>query len=437
MPAHEDCDKALKKSIRAHLIGSGVVALVLIGGLGLWAGLMEISGAVIASGTVVVESSTKSVQHKEGGIVDKIAVADGQRVKAGELLLRLDDTLTRANLAAITKQLDNLNAQEARLVALRDGADDIEFLLETVDDQHKADLETIYEGERRMMSAHLNNIKGRKDQMLAQIEQYKRQIQGLEQQRDAKEHEIELIDGELEDLEKLRRKKLVTESRVTALMREKTKLQGEYGDFIAQIARTEEAISERNIQILQIEEEVMSKTLEKLQQVRAEIAQLEEKKIAAQDQLIRMNILAPHDGVVYDLAIHTVGGVIAPGEVLMQVVPQDDALIIEAQVQPIDVEVLSPNQMAKVRFPNFDQRTTPELQAALKTISPDLLEDPKTGLSYYLAELTIPEAELKKLGDNTLIPGMPVETFIQTENRTVLSYLIKPMVDQIAHALRE
>ncbi|KZL16363.1 HlyD family type I secretion periplasmic adaptor subunit [Pseudovibrio sp. Ad26] len=434
---HSESDKQIKGSIRFHLICAGLLVVILVGGVGLWGGLMEIRGAIIAPGTIVVETNTKNVQHMEGGIVRSIMVTDGDTVDAGDTLLRLDDTVTRANLAVVTKQLDNLYSQEARLIAERDGEEEILFSTRATDDAHSQVLNTIQEGQRRMMVAKTKNLRGRQDQMRAQIQQYKKQIDGLSQQRDAKEIEISLIDGELEDLNKLLAKRLVTESRVTALKREKTKLQGEYGDFIAQVAKTEEAIAERNIQIMQIEEDVLTKTLEQLQQVRAEVAQLEEKKIAAQDQLMRMEIKSPQSGTVHDLTIHTIGGVIAPGEVLMQVVPREDVLVIEAQVQPIDVDQLTPNQEATIRLPSFDQRTTPELTAQVKTISPDLLEDPKTGLSFYMAELTISEDQLDKLGGKNLVPGMPVEAFIQTENRTVISYIMKPMVDQIAHAMRE
>ncbi|KZL15696.1 Type I secretion system membrane fusion protein PrsE [Pseudovibrio axinellae] len=434
---HSESDKQIKGSIRFHLICAGLLVVILVGGVGLWGGLMEIRGAIIAPGTIVVETNTKNVQHMEGGIVRSIMVTDGDTVDAGDTLLRLDDTVTRANLAVVTKQLDNLYSQEARLVAERDGEEEILFPTRAADDAHSQVLNTIQEGQRRMMVAKTKNLRGRQDQMRAQIQQYRKQIDGLSQQRDAKEIEISLIDGELEDLNKLLAKRLVTESRVTALKREKTKLQGEYGDFIAQVAKTEEAIAERNIQIMQIEEDVLTKTLEQLQQVRAEVAQLEEKKIAAQDQLMRMEIKSPQSGTVHDLTIHTIGGVIAPGEVMMQVVPREDVLVIEAQVQPIDVDQLTPNQEATIRLPSFDQRTTPELTAQVKTISPDLLEDPKTGLSFYMAELTISEDQLDKLGGKNLVPGMPVEAFIQTENRTVISYIMKPMVDQIAHAMRE
>lgn len=229
----------------------------------------------------------------------------------------------------------------------------------------------------------------------------------------------------------------MTESRVMAFQRERSSLEGELGGIIAQIARSGEAISERRVMILQADEELRSNNLEQLQQTRAQISELEERRIAAQDELRRTEIRAPQNGKVFDLAIHTIGGVIMGGEVVMKIVPEEDQLIVEAKVQPVDVDQINPDQEATIRLPAFDKRTTPELKARLKTISPDLVQDPRTGSTYYLAELAIPEEELERLEGKSLIPGMPVEAFIKTEDRSVLSYLIKPMMDQIAHAMRE
>ncbi|MBO6933291.1 MAG: HlyD family type I secretion periplasmic adaptor subunit, partial [Roseibium sp.] len=190
-------------------------------------------------------------------------------------------------------------------------------------------------------------------------------------------------------------------------------------------------------QILQIDESYRAEVLEQLQEARSRIAQLEEQKIAAEDELTRVEILAPRNGYVHQLSVHTIGGVISPGETVMQIVPREDQLIVEAQVRPVDIDQMAPGQNARVRFPSFDQRTTPELNATLLTVSPDLSEDERTGMTYYVARLSIDDEELDKLGEQALVPGMPVETFLKTGDRTVLSYLVKPVTDQIAHALRE
>lgn len=427
-----NADDMLRHTVRNHMLFALLLTIVIIGGIGGWAAFTEISGAVVSSGTIVVESNIKQVQHREGGIVRDIRVKNGDVVEAGDLLIRLDDTVTRANLAVITKQLTDLTAQELRLAAERDDLRAIEW-----PEQRVASLGDVERGQQLLLEARQNSKEGRKNQLEEQIRQFNKQTEGLEAQVAAKTSEIELIGEELGDLGGLLDKQLVSKSRVTALRREKARLDGEYGDLIAQIARTREAISERHIQILQIEETYRAEVLENLQEVRSRIAQLEEQKIAAEDELTRVDILAPRNGYVHQLAVHTIGGVIAPGETIMQIVPREDQLIVETQVRPVDIDQMSPGQHARVRFPSFDQRTTPELNAELLTISADLNQDERTGMSFYVARLVIDESELTKLGDQALVPGMPVETFLQTGDRTVLSYLVKPIRDQIAHALRE
>ncbi|QFT32030.1 Type I secretion system membrane fusion protein PrsE [Labrenzia sp. THAF82] len=427
-----NADDMLRKTVRNHLLFALFVAIFVVGGIGAWATFTEISGAVVSSGTIVVESNTKQVQHREGGIVRQITVKDGDMVEAGELLLRLDDTVTRANLAVITKQLTELTAQELRLEAERDDKTTIDW-----PEDRKDKVGDIERGQQLLLQARQNSKEGRKNQLEEQIRQFNKQTQGLQAQVTAKDSEIELIDEELGDLDGLLNKQLVSKSRVTALRREKARLAGEYGDLIAQIARTKESISERRIQILQIEESYRAEVLEQLQEVRSRIAQLEEQKIAAEDELTRVAIMAPINGFVHQLSVHTIGGVIAPGETVMQIVPREDQLLVEAQVRPVDIDQMAPGQSARVRFPSFDQRTTPELNAELLTVSADLTEDERTGNSYYVARMVIDDKELDKLGTQTLVPGMPVETFLQTGDRTVLSYLVKPITDQIAHAMRE
>lgn len=430
--ATNPADEELSKTVRKHLLFSLFVTIFVVVGIGGWATFTEISGAVVSSGTVVVESNIKQVQHREGGIVRQINVKDGDLVDSGDLLLSLDDTVTRANLAVITKQLRELTAQELRLEAERDELKAISWPEERIES-----LGDIERGQQLLLEARQNSKDGRKNQLEEQIRQFNKQSEGLEAQVTAKESEIELIKEELDDLDGLLNKQLVSKSRVSALRREQARLSGEYGDLIAQIARTKEAISERQIQILQIEESYRAEVLEQLQEARSRIAQLEEQKIAAEDELTRVDIVAPRSGFVHQLSVHTIGGVVAPGETVMQIVPREDQLVIEAQVQPVDIDQLAPGQVARIRFPSFDQRTTPELNAKLLTVAADLTQDERTGLSYYTAKLIIDDDELEKLGSQTLVPGMPVETFLQTGERTVLSYLVKPVTDQIAHAMRE
>ncbi|MCY0154077.1 HlyD family type I secretion periplasmic adaptor subunit [Hoeflea alexandrii] len=325
-------DNLLAGSIRKHLVFALALVVLLVGGVGGWAANTEISGAVVASGTVVVESNTKQVQHREGGIVREITVRDGDTVKAGDLLIRLDDTVTRANFTVVLKQLDELSAQEARLLAERDGTELIEFTLKdgAVADAPKSIIE---DSQIRLMEARRNSLKGRKQQLGEQIRQLEKQIDGLQVQSLATQAEIELVDDELVDLEDLLQQQLVAKQRVSSLRREKTQLEGAHGGLLSEIAQAYEAISERKIQILQIEAESRAEVLELLQEVRSRIAQLEEQKIAAEDELARVEIRAPSSGYVHQLSQHTLGGVVGPGETLMLIVPKEDLLVIEARIQ--------------------------------------------------------------------------------------------------------
>jgi membrane fusion protein, type I secretion system len=432
-----DSDGLLAASVRRHLGVATALSILLVAGIGGWAVLTRISGAVIASGTVVVETNSKSVQHREGGIVRQIFVRDGDRVEAGDLLVLLDDTIERANFASVTKQLDELEAIEARLVSERDEKGEIDFSQRRAgppDENARAEIERT---QSQLMVARRNSLMGRRDQLREQIVQLEKQIEGYEAQRWAKSQEIAFIREELEDLEVLWQKELLQKPRLTALKREMAQLEGAYGGLVASIAQARQAISEREIQILQVDEQFRADILGQLQDVRSRIAQLEEQRIAVSDQLNRDEIRAPQSGTVHDLAVHTVGGVIAAGETILQIVPEEDTLLIEARIEPVDVDEIFPGQEVVIRFPNFPQRTTPELTATLENISADVIRDEATGLGFYKVRLAIAEGELDKLEGNQLVPGMPAEVFIKTGERSVISYIMKPITDQIAHAMRE
>ena len=426
--------KNTNTSLRRHMALALVAIGLLVGGLGGAAAFVTISGAVIASGRVVVETNIKRVQHAEGGIVQAIHVRDGQMVDAGDLLVTLNDTLVAANHAVIVQRLRELWVQEARLKAERDGKGTL-AVPDSLKDEHGAS--SVLEGQRTLMEARRLARAGRRAQLEEQIAQYREQARGLTAQRDAKAAEITLIAEELTDLSGLIEKGLIQRSRITALKRDKARLEGEHGGFIAEIASIGQAIAERRILILQINEDMRAEVVEQLQAVRAEIAELMEQHVAAEERLGRVAIRAPRAGFVHQLTVHTVGGVVAPGEDLMAIVPEADLLVVEAQVAPTDIDQLAPAQEAIIRLPGFDQRTTPELSAEIRTVSADLLQDPATGLSYYQVRLAIPEAEIARLDGKPLIPGMPVEAFVQTGHRTILSYLVKPLTDHIAHAFKD
>ena len=418
------------KHIYRHILISAVFSFLIIGGVAALSVFLEISGAVIATGTVVVESNTKQIQHADGGIVSEILVKNGDLVKAGDLLMQLDATISLASLSIIQNQLDSLRAQEVRLIAERDNR-------ASMGNSSQQGMNEEYRNQQMLFHARRSSLTERKNQLEEQVNQLLRQIEGLRSQLSAKEEEISYIQVELSDMSKLYGKKLIQRNRVTALKRESAKLKGQHGELIAQIAKTGNEIIERKIQIVQAREGYRADVLEQLNQVRFSIAKLEEQKITAEDELSRVEITAPLDGYIHQLSVHTIGAVIAPATTIMLIVPKEDLLVVEAKVQPTAIDQLGDIIGAKVRFPSFDQRTTPELEAKLVMVSPDLSVDDKTGQGFYMARLMINEDSLEQLGDKRLVPGMPAEVFFETGERSVLSYLMKPIVDQMAHSMRE
>ncbi len=431
-------DQYIATSLRRHLIVGLLLILSLVGGAGGWAMVEEISGAVIAPGLIVVETKAKKVQHHEGGIVKAIHVRGGDLVQAGDLLVSLDDTVVEANLSIITGELGELASQEARLVAERDGRGALVFPNELlIRASHDVAIAHSVSDQRALRDARASALAGRGAQLAEQIAQIEEQIDGLTLQRNAKSESIRLIRERLRILEPLLPEGLVTASEITAFKRDRAELAGDRGELIAQIAQAHETISERRLQIIQFQDEFQSSVLEELQDVRTRMSQLQEEKIAALDKLQRVELRASRTGFVHQLNVHTVGGVVGPGEVLMLIVPREDVLIVEVQLQPTDVDQVGVGQEAVVRFPAFHQQTTPELRAQVSTIAADLTRDEHTGMSYFVGRLMIGEGELAKLEGKSLVPGMPVESFIQTGERTVLSYLVKPLEDHITHAFKE
>ena len=409
---------------------------ILVLGVGGLANSVELAGAVIAPGMFIVESYVKKVQHPTGGVVGEIAVRDGTRVKAGDVVMRLDQTVTAANLSIVTKGLDELAARQARLEAERDNLSAPIFpadLQARLDEPSVAGLIT---GERRLFEARREAREGQDNQLRERIEQTKEQIGGLTQQAAAKIDEIALIQLEMVGVEELFEKKLITISRVMTLRREKTQLRGEHGQLLSGIAQAKARISETELQILQIYQDLRSEVSRELREVQAKVAELTERKVAAEDQLKRINIHAPQDGIVHQLTIHTVGGVVTPGETIMLVVPEMDDLLVEAKVGQSDIDQVRLGQSVVLRLSAFNQRTTPELTGTVTQVAADLVTDQRSGMQYYIIRITIDPAELKKLGKLKLIPGMPAECFIQIGSRTILSYLGKPLTDQMQRAFR-
>ncbi len=423
--------------IGRYMLAGLLVVVVLIGGMSVWATTTQLAGAVIAPGTVVVDTSVKKVQHLTGGIVGEILVKDGDKVKAGDLLVRLDETLTRANLLIVSKQLDELAGRSARLIAERDGASEVPIPARFADRMKDPEVLEIMNGERSLFASRRKSREGQKAQLRERISQLKEEIEGVNGQIKAKSIEIELIGKELAGLGTLEEKQLVTTNRINSLKREAARLEGERAQLRAAGAQAKGKIAEIELQLLQIDQELRTDIVKELREIQGKEAELEERLVAAEDQLKRVDIRAPQSGVVHQLAVHTIGGVINPGEPLMLIVPGDDKLVIEAKVAPHDIDQVRSSKTVNLRFPAFNQRTTPEIKGILTRVAADLTREPQTGVSFYVARIEIPDEELQRLEGLTLVPGMPTEAYIKTIDRTALTYLLKPIEDQLAKAFKE
>lgn len=415
----------------------GATVVLLVFGLGGWAAATNLAGAVLAAGTVVVESNVKKVQHVTGGIVGEIRVKDGDKVAAGDLLLRLDDTLTKANLGVVVSQLNELAIRQTRLKAERDGKDGFvlpDSLAPQVKDPTVAE---ILSGEQTLFESRRKGREGQKAQLNERIQQLTEEIGGLTAQTAAKAREIELVTRELAEIQKLWEKNLSPLSKYTALQREAARIQGEHAQLIAQTAQSRAKIAETRLQILQIDQEMRTEVMKDLREAQAKEAELVERRVAAEDQLKRIDIRAPQAGVVHQLAVHTVGGVINAAEPAMLIVPEGDALVIEARIAPQDIDHVHVGQPAFVRFTAFNQRTTPEFKGTVTRVSADLTKDTQANQVYFVARIALTEGEAERMGKLKLIPGMPAEIYIKTTDRTAMSYLMKPLTDQIAKAFIE
>jgi len=430
----EDSSRA---SVRSNLIAGLVVVLMLGGGVGGWAATTQLSGALIAQGSLVVDSNVKKVQHPTGGIVGELLVHDGDQVKAGDVLVRLDETVLRANLAIVTKGLNDLAARKARLEAERDGADLITFPPDLLAKTNDPDAMAAVAGERNLFQLRRKARLGQKEQLQQRIGQLEEEINGLEAQQSAKTQEVILIRRELAGVRDLYNQKLVPLTRLTQLERESTRIDGERAQLIASVAQAQSKIGETRLQIIQIDRDLGSEVAKDLADVEAKIGEFIERKVTAEDQLKRTVIRAPQAGTVFQLAVHTIGGVIPPGDPIMLIVPNSDNLQVEAKVNPQDIDQVTIGQSALLRFSAFNVRTTPEINGKLTRVSADTTTDQRTGQNYYTIRVSLPPEEVKRLGDVKLLPGMPVEVFVQTGERTVISYLMKPFYDQYMRAFRE
>jgi HlyD family secretion protein len=430
--------KGARRSIREHLIVGGVVMLVLTCGFGGWASTVPISGALIAPGAVVVDSNVKKVQHPTGGVVGEVRVRDGDTVKAGDIVVRLDETVVKASLAIVVKTLNGLWARAARLEAEQRGVDKIKFPQQLLDQAGDPDVRDVMASETKLFEVRVNGRSGQKAQLRERVIQLNEEIAGLTAQEQSKDKEIALVEKELTGVRQLYDQHLVQISRLTTLERDAARLSGERAQYIASRAQAKGKITETELQIIQVDKDMVSEVSKDLREANDKIGEFVERKVTAEDQLRRIDIRAPQDGMVLQSTVHTVGGVITAGDAIMMIVPQADALSVEAKVNPQDIDKLQIGQKTLLRLSAFNQRTTPELNGAVTRVSADVTTDQRTGQSYYTIRVSMPPEEVARLGaENKLIPGMPVEAFVQTGDRTMFSYLMKPLSDQLMRAFRE
>jgi HlyD family secretion protein len=435
-PRDEPLNRHFERSLADELRRGGRVLAAAGLFILVWAGLVPLSGAVIVTGNLVVQSSVKKVQHPAGGVVSAIFVHNGSKVKAGDELLRLDKTSAHTNLQVIARQLDETRLRIARLNAERDGSEP-RWPAEMSAELSAAERSRLLASEQGMFAQRASARRGRQELADSRIKQLEKQILGLEAQLASNQTQMTITAKELQNVEKLLKEKLVTMERLTALQREAARLEGIGGQLSSQIAETRNKVSEARLQGIQTDENFRSEVMRDLSEAQAKEGELFERKAAAEDQAKRTIVRAPAAGIVQELAVHTVGGVVSAGEVMMAVVPGDDALEIDARLSPDKIDQVHVGQSAHVRLSAFNARTTPELSGLVDTISADLVRDSQSGAGYYDIRITLPASEVSRLGKLQLVPGMPAEVFLQTGSRTMLSYLFKPITDQLSRMFRE
>ncbi|MGJ5175618.1 HlyD family type I secretion periplasmic adaptor subunit [Bradyrhizobium oligotrophicum] len=437
MTGRAEVTKRTKAGVHGYMLSGFAAMFLLLVGMGGWAAGTQIAGAVIASGLVVVDSSVKKVQHPTGGIVGEIKVRDGAKVREGDLLLRLDETLTHANLETVTKQLNELMVREARLTAERDSLTEVPLPSKLEPRRGEPAIAELFAAEQSLFATRRDSREGQKSQLRERVTQLKEEFRGISGQITAKGKEIALIGKELESLSGLEAQKLVTSAKMLALRRDTARLEGEHEQLKASAAQTKGKVTEIELQILRIDQEFRAQLLQELTENQSKQAGLVERRIAAEDQLKRVDIRAPQSGIVHQLNVHTVGGVINAGEPVMLIVPEGDKLVVDVKVAPHDIDQVLQSQRAFVRFAAFNQRRTPELEGLVHSVAADLTKDERSGDSFFSVRIEIPDIELARLEGKRLVPGMPAEVHIRTSDRTALSYLFKPIEDQFAKAFRE
>ncbi|MDZ5697092.1 HlyD family type I secretion periplasmic adaptor subunit [Chelativorans sp. M5D2P16] len=418
------------------LAGVAVIAIA-FGGAGAWGATVPLASAVVASGQITVDTNRKQVQHLEGGIVADLHVRNGDTVAGGDILIHLDGTKAKAQLAIVETAHREELAKEARLVAERDGRETIDWpeALATADTD--PEVVALRRSQTAIFHSRRETLAGETGILRERVEQLKQEIEGLSAQRDSTDKQITLISDELEPLRGLFEGGHTTKQRLLALEREAARLQGERGKLTADIARARNSIGETKLAILQKKKAFLNEVVSTLREVQSKTVDLRERMIAAEDVLRRLDIRAPVSGKIVNMAVHSEDAVIKGGETILEIVPSGDRLLVEVRVRPQDIDNVAIGQPADVRMLAFKQRTTPTLAGRVSYVSADALTSPENDATFYLARIRVPEAELARLKGRELQPGMPAEVMIRTGERTAVAYMLQPLIDSMSRAWRE
>ncbi len=427
----------LDDSARSAMVAGAAIMAAFFVGLGGWAAFAPLNSAAVAPAVVKVEGNRKSVQHLEGGIVKELRVREGDKVASEQTLILLDDTQARAAVDVFSKQYDELTAQEARLIAERDGAAAVQFPQALLARRAEPDVAAIIAGQSNLFKSRRTTLTGTIDVLRKKISQTQEQIVGLEGQAAAYKRQLQSTHNENNGLRDLFKKGYVPRQRMLELERSEAALEGQIAEVSANILRARQSIEEVNVQIVQAQSDRLAQVANDLRDVQVKLLEIGPKVSSARETLRRTEIRSPYPGVVVGLTAFSVGGVISPGEKIMDVVPEKGGLIVEATVAPEDVKDLHVGMSAEVHLTAYKQRTVPIIHGKVLQVSADRLTDTKTGAGYYLAQVKVDDQELAELKDVRLAPGMPALVMIPTGERSALDYLLRPLTDSLNKSFRE
>jgi HlyD family secretion protein len=435
--AIDEPQKKLKTGTAGPLLWGFLIFIVLFGGVGTWLVLAELSGAVIASGTVSVLGKPKTIQHLDGGIVTEISVQNGDMVEEGALLVRLDDTVLISNLEIYESRLQEALAKRDRL-----RSEQLEQVRIRYDDKELIDLEieadqNVRQGQENLFNARRSRVRGQVSQLEEKIEQFRDQTFGLSSAEFSKREQLSLLQVERNNLSSLAEQGFAAKNRVLALDRQISELNGQISGDTAELARIDNLVTETRIQIAQVRREFSESVVTELRDVESQVNDLLQQIKATREQLSRVDIVSPVSGVIHELSIFTIGGVVTPGAPILQVVPASEEMEFEINVEPFFIDQVYVDQPAAVVFSAFNARTTPQLEGHVIGISPDSIINQDLGTSFYRVKVGVSDDELARLGDLQLVPGMPVEVFLTTQQQSPLEYLIRPLTDNLKRAMRE